>query len=77
MKTSEPIGVGAAWQVRYTWESLNDTPHPKFTYDKVASETAAINTAVEAIDRMDGNPYLRLVEVHWRHVGEQQWTKVE
>ena len=66
-----------SWQVRYTWESLNDTPHPKFTYDSTDSEDHAIDRAVAAIDRMQGNNQLRLVEVHRRHVSDREWTRVE
>jgi len=65
------------WQVRFTWESLNGVPHPRFTYSSADSEDQAIDVAVEAIDRMAGNPSLRLVEVHWRHVNSDEWTRAE
>lgn len=66
-----------AWQVRFTWESLNGVPHPKFTYQDAWSEDRAIDVAVQAIDRMEANPSLRLVAVHWRHISSSQWVKVE
>ena len=77
MKTSEPTQTSLQYQVRFTWESLNGVPHPKFSYSSVESETRAIDVAVTAIDRMAGNASLRLVEVHWRHVESQHWTPVE
>jgi hypothetical protein len=66
-----------SWQLRFTWEPLNSHPHPKFTYDAVDTEDRAIDKAVAAIDRMAGNKELRLVEVHWRHVGSDVWRRVE
>ena len=65
------------WQLRFTWEPLNRHPHPKFTYDAVDTEDHAIDRAAAAIDRMAGNSELRLVEVHWRHVSDTEWTKAE
>jgi hypothetical protein len=68
---------GLAWQIRFTWESLNGVPHPRFSYGEAWSEDRAIDVAVQAIDRMAGNPSLRLVAVHWRHISSDRWTKVE
>lgn len=65
------------WQIRYTWEPLDGVPHARFTYSQAESEDRAIDIAVVEIDRMEGNPSLRLVEVHRRHVGSKLWCKVE
>jgi hypothetical protein len=75
--TSSEQGTNLRYQVRFTWESLNGVPHPRFTYQPAESETRAIDVAVAAVDRMAGNISLRLVEVHWRHIGSQQWTSVQ
>ncbi len=77
MSTSEPTQTSLRYQVRFTWESLNGVPHPRFTYQPAESETRAIDVAVAAIDRMNGNASLCLVEVHWRHIGSQRWTPIE
>jgi hypothetical protein len=65
------------WQVRYTWESLGDVPHPKFTYAAYESEDRAIDQAVAAIDRMNRSASLRLVAVHRRDISSVVWTRVE
>jgi len=72
-----PINSGLSFQVRFTWESLDGTPHPKFSYQPAESESRAVDVAVAAIDRMEGNLHLRLVAVHWRHVSSSEWRKVE
>lgn len=77
MMTPEPTKADLQWQVRFTWEPLNGVPHPKYTYSSVQSESRAIDSATTAIDRMDGNAQLRLVEVHWRHISSNDWRKVE
>ena len=74
---TDPTRQTLPWQVRFTWEPLSDMPHPRFSYSEAASEDRAIDVAVAAIDRMEGNTSLRLVEVHWRHVSSSIWTKVE
>lgn len=75
--STKPYNAGLSFQVRFTWESLNGVPHPKFSYQPAGSESRAIDVAVTAIDRMAGNGSLRLVEVHWRHIGSNEWQKVE
>lgn len=77
MTNPELTKADLVYQVRFTWESLNGVPHPKFTYQPAESEDRAIDVAVAAIDRMSGNTSLRLVEVHWRHIGSQSWTPVQ
>lgn len=77
MTTPEPTKADLVYQVRFTWESLNGVPHPKFTYSSVESEDRAIDVAVAAIDRMESNSSLRLVEVHWRHVSDAAWRRIE
>jgi hypothetical protein len=76
-ETAEIDVAGLVWQVRYTWEPLNGMSHPRFTYQAVHSEDRAIDVAVRAVDRMEGNAELRLVEVHRRHISSSQWQKVE
>jgi hypothetical protein len=65
------------FQVRFTWESLDGKPHPKFSYQPAETESRAIDVAVAAVDRMKGNQHLRLVEVHWRHISSSNWRLVE
>ena len=77
MQSQRQASNSLDYQVRFTWQSLNGVPHPKFSYSVCSSEDRAIDTAITAIDRMEGNTSLRLVAVHWRHVGEQDWTPVE
>jgi hypothetical protein len=72
-----PPPPAPAYEVRYTWESLTTTPHPRFTSERFRSETTAIDAAVAAVERMEGNTELRLVAVHWRHVDSVEWAKVE
>lgn len=77
MMSSEPTQTSLSYQVRFTWESLNGVPHPKFSYSSVESESRAIDVAVAAIDRMSGNTSLRLVAVHWRDISSSTWCRVE
>lgn len=72
-----PPQPAPAYEVRYTWESLTTTPHPRFTFERFRSESAAIDAAVAATERMEGSTALLLVAVHWRHIESVGWTKVE
>lgn len=72
-----PPPPAPAYEVRYTWESLTTTPHPRHTFERFHSESAAIDAAVAAMERMEGNAELRLVTVHWRHIESVEWTRVE
>lgn len=65
------------WQVRYTWEPLDGTPHPKLTYGDSLSQESAIGQARAAIARQKNSQHLRLVEVHVRPISSNDWTKVE
>ena len=64
------------WVVRCTWEVLRGLPHPKHTYARRATETAAIDYAVLMMDNYLSNNSLRLVEVHVKGPG-RGWEKVQ
>lgn len=73
----EDENPAVSWQVRYTWEPLDSTPHPRLTYGEARDEDAATGQALSAIARQRNSHYLRLVEVHIRPVNSNDWTKVQ
>jgi hypothetical protein len=64
------------WEVRYTWESVTGIVHPEHTYERRRDQSTAIDAAVAAIDRNEGNADLRLMAAHVRGPGGE-WQRVQ
>ena len=65
------------WTVRYTWTVVRGLPHPKYTYEKKADESRAIDSAVSMMDRNDDRASVYVVCAHIQAPGSHAWRRIE
>ena len=65
------------WRVRFTWGGLEGLQHPKYTYDRRPTETAAIDCAVFMKDHNSNRPTLYVECAHIQGPCSVTWRRVE
>jgi hypothetical protein len=76
-KATGATDTSPQWVVRCTWEVVRGLPHPEHTYTNRDTESAAVDYAVRMLDNYDSAGSLRLVEVHVKGPGRDDWIKVQ